>query len=48
LFKIAYVGKTDESRVPLLLAHAAAIPQKLPPVDAKILDENELKNTELI
>jgi biopolymer transport protein ExbD len=46
LFKIAYVGKTDESRVPLLLAHAAAIPQKLPPVDAKILDENELKNTE--
>ncbi|NJO88244.1 MAG: hypothetical protein HC831_04175 [Chloroflexia bacterium] len=46
LFKIAYVGKTDKSRVPLLLAHVAAIPQKLPPVDAKILDEYELKNTE--
>jgi len=44
-FKIAYVGKTEESKVPALLAHAAALPQKLPPLDAKMLDELELKNS---
>ena len=43
-FKIAYVGKTDDSKVPVLLAHAAALPQKLPPLDAKMIDEAELED----
>jgi biopolymer transport protein ExbD len=46
LFKVAYVGKTDESRVPALLAYAAAIPQKLPPLDAITLSDLDLEKTE--
>ena len=42
LFKIAYMGLTEENQVPLLLMHAAGLPQKLPPLDAKLLDEKEL------
>lgn len=47
LYKTAYTGKTDDNKISSLLAHDAALPQKLPPVDAKYLDDSELEKLDL-
>ncbi|MDF1550158.1 MAG: M56 family metallopeptidase, partial [Bacteroidales bacterium] len=47
LYKIAYAGTTDDNKISSLLAHDAALPQKLPPIDAKYLDDSELEKLDL-